>query len=95
MTDTRYASAQQFHKAITRMMPTWASETGEGKLIAAILSHAWAEGKSDSSRRLFNNETRVLEGYCSAVGLEWKQIAEFYKKHCIHSPKSILDKVNA
>lgn len=95
MTDTRYASAQQFHKAIIRMMPLWASEMGEGKLIATILSHAWAEGKHDSSRRFFNNETGVLEKYCSAAGLDWIQISELYKNHCIGAPKSIVEKVTA
>lgn len=83
----KYATPQQFQKVVLRMMPSWASSLGEGKLIAGVMSQAWSDAMSSLqgatfSNRFFSNENGVLEKYCSACGLNWKQVSEMYEKNC-------------
>ena len=89
MIDKRYATTAQFHKVILRMMPTWASEMGEGRLIAGILAEAWSNGGSDPCVRFFTNETGMLERYCGVCGLDWEQVRELYQLHCDKRRKSL------
>lgn len=48
-------SGSLFEKAVLRMMPEWASDMPEGKLIAAIMATAWSD-LSSPDRIVLNDE---------------------------------------
>ena len=73
--------SKTFNKAILRMMPEWASETGEGKLVAGIMSQAWADLPKHPAKEYFRNRDGMLEKHCTLVGLDWQQISKIAKNH--------------
>jgi hypothetical protein len=73
--------AHQFNKAILRMMPTWASETGEGKFVAAIMTQAWADLPRQPAKEYFRNKNGMLQRHCDICGLEWTQIKKVVDKY--------------
>jgi len=76
------ATTPQFHKLLMRMMPECYSSMGEAKLIAAVISQAWADAADKQSARVFfTDPLSSLEFYCERVGLNAQQIREVFEKH--------------
>ena len=81
MSSNLNASPAQFGKLIQRMMPKHISESGEGKLIAAILTQAWADSDKAASRRFFTESDSFLGAYADATGLNAAQLRELFAMH--------------
>jgi hypothetical protein len=76
------ATAVQFQQLLIRMMPNTFSCTGEGRLIAAVLSQAWRDSeKFESARRFFTDEASPLNFYCQLVELNAQQLREVFADH--------------
>jgi hypothetical protein len=71
-----YGTAEQFTKVILRWMPEWASDTAEGRLIAAMFGQAWADGSS----WFFRRDCPALKFYCDRLELGIDAICEAYEK---------------
>ncbi len=72
-----YATGEQFKTVLLRWMPTWASESPEGRLIAAIMAQSWSDGNS----WFFAPHSDSLQFYCDKLHLDPVFIGEMYRKH--------------
>lgn len=75
--DTRFANPEQFNKVLLRWMPSWASSTPEGRLVAGIITQAWAEGVS----WFFKPDCAALQFWCEKAGLGAAHLSEMFEKH--------------
>lgn len=81
--DTRFATAEQFNKVLLRWMPTWSSCTPEGKLVAGVISQAWADGMS----WFFKPDCAALQFYCERAGLGAGHLSDMFEKFNQHYAK--------
>lgn len=75
--DTRFATPDQFSKVLLRWMPSWASCTPEGKLVAAVITQAWTDGFS----WFFKPDCSALQYWCEKAGLNAEHLSEIFAKY--------------